>query len=402
MAPIRVGTDCSGMEAPIQAIRNLGVNFQHEFSCDINAHARSTIEANFPHSVMYHDLTKRDNDKAPAVDIYVAGFPCQPFSSAGLQQGFKDTRGRGEIFFYVLDFLAKQKPRVFILENVSGLVKLEGGKYMQDILKELEGLGAYNIKWQILDTKQQGVPHSRRRWYCVGILKEFDDGSFTFPEPIACPSVELFLEKRVSKTATTGMPKSSQTTALKNVRTALRTLKKEGSDPTKEAWFVDCDSSPGRCKWVKGVVPCITVSRGAGHWATNRGRRLSKEEMMRLQGMNPTHFKVAVSECQLGRQLGNTMSVNVLERLFTRVLPAAQLARRCDLRDRWASGEAVKQLSLTCGEGFMAFDAEAPSSHQAATQCRDRTPSPSRKRRVLSSMSPPKTSFKRLRKIDSE
>jgi len=349
---IKVGTDCSGMEAPIQAIRNLGVNFEHTFSCDFNPNCRATIEANFPHALMYNDLTKRDNKKAPKVDIYVAGFPCQPFSSAGLQQGFKDKKGRGEVFFYILDYLVRHKPRVFILENVSGLVTLEKGTYMNDILAELKGLGCYNVQWQILDTKYNGVPHSRRRWYCVGIHKDFDDGSFAFPQPIKCPSIELFLEDRDSKLATTGMPPASQTTARRNVQTALRLQTRKGFNPLKEAFIVDCDSSPQRSKSVRGVSPCITVGRGGGHWVTNRGRRTSKEEMMRLQGMNPSKFKVAVSEAQLGKQLGNTMSVNVLERLLCKVLPAAKLVRHDVLTDRWANGSAVRQLNNTRSKGF--------------------------------------------------
>jgi len=355
---IKVGTDCSGMEAPIQAMQNLKVGFAHKFSCDVNPHARATIEANFPHGVMYDDLTKRNNKEAPKVDLYVAGFPCQPFSSAGLQQGFDDSRGRGEIFFYVKDFLAKNKPRVFILENVSGLVKLQGGKYMKAILKELASLRCYNVQWQVLDTKAHGVPHSRRRWYCVGIHKDFDNGKFTFPQPIPCPSIEDFLERRDPKLAHAGLPPRTQTTAKGNVRRALSTLKHKGSDPVKNAWIVDCDSSPARSKSVDGVSPCITVSRGAGHWVTNRGRRMSKEEMMRLQGMNPKNFKVAVSECQLGKQLGNTMSVNVLERLLVRVLPAAKLCRRGDVKDRWETGSALKILKRTRGKGFMAVGAK--------------------------------------------
>jgi len=385
---IKIGTDCSGMEAPIQAIRNLEVEFDHTFSCDVNGHARATIEANFPHGLMYHDLTKRDNKNAPKVDIYVAGFPCQPFSSAGLQQGFKDTRGRGEIFFYVLDYLATQKPRVFILENVSGLVTLEKGTYMKAILKELEKLGEYNIQWKILDTKQQGVPHSRRRWYCVGIHKDFDDGSFEFPEPIKCPSIELFLEPRDPELAATGMPPTSQKTATKNVRAALQKEARAGFKPLKEAFIVDCDSSAGRSKSVRGICPCITVGRGGGHWITNRGRRSTKEEMMRLQGMNPATFKVAVSEAQLGRQLGNTMSVNTFERLLTRVLPAAQLVRHGDLTDRWENGSAVRLLSQTCGMGFMPLDANAKKILARKGREEKAASSPSRKRKALATTMP--------------
>lgn len=356
---IKIGTDCSGMEAPIQAIKNLKVKYDHKFSCDVDAHARATIEANFPHAIMYEDLTKRDNKQAPKVDVYVAGFPCQPFSSAGLQQGFKDKKGRGEIFFYILDYLSQTKPRVFILENVAGLVQSNGGEYLESILKELSSLKVYNISHQILNTSENGVPHNRRRWYCVGIHKDHDDGSFTFPTPIARPSMEKFLEPRNAKVARSGLPPKSAGTALKNVKSTIRTLKREGSDPYKDPVIIDCGSSPYRLTSMLDCSPCITVARGQGHWVTNRGRRLMKEEIMRLQGMNPTTFKVAVSAGQLGRQLGNTMSVNVLERLLFKVLPAAKLVRKSEVEDRWANGKALKALAATRGRGFMGMGTKA-------------------------------------------
>jgi DNA (cytosine-5)-methyltransferase 1 len=356
--PVKIGTDCSGMEAPIQAMRNLPVQYQHKFSCDVNKDARATIEANFPHGIMYEDLTKRNNKTAPYVDIYIAGFPCQPFSTAGLQQGFGDKRGRGEIFFKVLDYIRKQKPRVFILENVSGLCKQNMRPYLEAILEELKNLRVYNVQWQLLDTKQHGVPQSRRRWYCIGIQKKFDNGKFAFPEPIARPSIEKFLERRDAKLAFEGLPPKSQTTARSNVTKALRDLKRKGLEPTKESYIVDCDSSPGRSVVNHGYSPCITCSRGGGHWLTSRGRRMLKTEMMRLQGMDPTRFTVAVSENRLGHQLGNTMSVCVLERLFTRLLPAAKLVRGA-IKDRWASGQALQKLMDTRSKGFKGMSAKA-------------------------------------------
>jgi len=350
---VGVGTDCSGMEAPIQAMKNLGVNFNHRFSCDIDRHARATIEANFPDSRMYEDVTARDNAEAPHCDLYVAGFPCQPFSSEGLQQGFKDQRGRGKIFFFVRDYIATQRPRIFVLENVSGLKKMNKGEYLKAILKSLQQLGEYNIHHEILDTKQHGVPHSRPRIYIVGIRQDVDRGTFAFPEPIPRPSMELFLDSRPkSSVVAAGLPPKRQGTAHRNVISSIRTLTREGSNPLKEPYTIDCDSSDYRAKWMHDVSPCITCSRRQGHWVTSRGRRQLLTEMMRLQGMNPCKFRQVVSDRQLGKQLGNTMSVNVLERLLVRLLPAAGLATAGGLRDRWEDGSAVRALARTRDRGF--------------------------------------------------
>jgi len=332
------------------ALRNLGVAVDHLFSCDVNKQVKKTIMANFPPKIFYDDLTVRDNTAAPKADLYVAGFPCQPFSTAGKQQGFADARGRGEIFWHVRDYIEQRSPRVFVLENVSGLVKINGGEYFRAIIEALEALGKYNIYHQLLDTKQHGVPQSRRRIYIVGIKKSCDDGSFEFPKPVETPSIEVFLDPRPQLPESSALPPASQSTARTNVKQALKELTAKGCDPLKKPFIVDCDSSPGRSKYFKDVSPCMTCSRATGHWVTSRMRRMNKAEMMRLQGMDPATFKVAVSANQLGKQIGNAMSCNVLERLFVRVLPAAGLVRPGAVKDRWESGQTPKELTGAHGK----------------------------------------------------
>jgi len=353
MPVIRVGTDCSGMEAPVQALRNLGVDFRQEFSCDIDKYARKTIEVNFPHKIMYEDLTKRDNNEAPKVDLYVAGFPCQPFSSAGKQQGFSDERGRGMIFFEILDYLKKKRPTVFILENVSRLVTLDQGKYLQRVLKELEGLKTYNISWELLNTCEHGLPQYRKRFYCVGILKNHQRHNLEFPKPMEQrATVDSLLEEPVKELVETGMPRLTHTTAVKNVKAGLKKLKKNRINPYKVTHLIDCDSSPDFVKIMKDYSPCLLTARARGYWITSRGRRMLPVEMMRFQGMNPTKFNVAINDLHLGAQLGNTMSVNVLERLLVRVLPAAGLVSSQAVTDHWVSGRRMQELSRTIGKGF--------------------------------------------------
>ena len=87
MVALRVGTDCSGIEAPLQALQQLGVPYQHVFSSEICPTVRKQLLANHSPQILYEDVRARDNDTAPYVDLYVAGWPCQGNSSLGKRRG---------------------------------------------------------------------------------------------------------------------------------------------------------------------------------------------------------------------------------------------------------------------------------------------------------------------------
>ena len=324
---LKVGTDCSGMESPIQAHDNLSQDYTHEFSCDNDPHVVKTIEVNFSPRQIEKDITTRDCSKTPYVDLYIAGFPCQPFSQAGKQQGFEDSKGRGTIFFNVLDYITVQRPKVFLLENVKGLVTMENGKHMRKIIKALRDIkrdgslcgdvqgesseSAYEIHYEVLNAKDHGIPQSRPRWYCVGILRSSFAGSekstFEFPKAIKMPSIELLLDTKSSTP-----PQKVGNTSRINIEKARAKLVSEGFKPGEDAYIVDCDASIAKSRHTFDFSPCITRSRYQGHWITNRNRRMTKEEMFRLQGMDPTKFVVAIPENALGQQIGNAMSINVV------------------------------------------------------------------------------------------
>ena len=90
--------------------------------------------------------------------------------------------------------------------------------------------------------------------------------------------------------------------------------------------------------------PCITRSRAKGHWLTSKKRRMTLEEMARLQGIRPNSFTKVVNDYELGQQLGNAMSVNVIDRILYQVFQVTPLVKKLNLRDRWATGEGVRSL----------------------------------------------------------
>ena len=110
LSRVTVGTDCTGIGTPIYALTNLGVNFKCEFASDIDEGARKMMKANLDPKILYGDIGVRDNKSAPDCDLYIAGFPCQPFSSAGLHQGIDDVQGRGKIIAHICNYLEEKCP----------------------------------------------------------------------------------------------------------------------------------------------------------------------------------------------------------------------------------------------------------------------------------------------------
>lgn len=138
--------------------------------CEIDKHADTAYRAvhNVNESeVFYEDATTIDTDTMPEFDLLCAGFPCQAFSIAGRRKGFLDPRGT--MFFEIARVARAKRPAYLLLENVPGLLSHDKGRTFAAILHELCLLG-YSVEWQVLNSKNFGVPQSRRRVYIVGYL----------------------------------------------------------------------------------------------------------------------------------------------------------------------------------------------------------------------------------------
>jgi DNA (cytosine-5)-methyltransferase 1 len=195
---MRIGTDFSGIGSPEMALKMLGIEHEQVFACEIDKYARKSFEAvHGSPKTFYNDITKRDHSTIPQLDLYCAGFPCQAFSMAGKRKGFEDVRGT--LFFNVAEFIKTNQPKVFVLENVKGLLSHDGGKTFQTIISLLtdnggtangqmfipyfeDGLG-YHIYYKVLNTKNFGIPQNRERIFIVG-FREFREFSFPKPFPL--------------------------------------------------------------------------------------------------------------------------------------------------------------------------------------------------------------------------
>ncbi len=135
---------------------------------EIDKYAIQIYEKHFPDHINYGDATKIRTEELPEFDLLVGGFPCQAFSVAGKQRGFCDTRGT--LFFEISRILEDKRPRYFLLENVKGLLSHDKGKTFQKILKILTDIG-YRVQWQVLNSKDFGVPRNRERVFIIGYLR---------------------------------------------------------------------------------------------------------------------------------------------------------------------------------------------------------------------------------------
>lgn len=180
---IRLGTSFSGIGAIEQSFRRLGLNCQIQFAGDIDANCKEAYFANYPitEDRWHTDVHDFDAKKYKGeIDLFVGGAPCQAFSLRGKHGGFEDTRGT--LFREFARIVKECQPKVFIFENVKGMLSHDKGRTWQVIKNTFEEYCGYDVYFQVLNGKDYGVPQSRERLYCIGFREETD---FKYPAPIA-------------------------------------------------------------------------------------------------------------------------------------------------------------------------------------------------------------------------
>ena len=142
------------------------------FTCigysEIDRFAKAVYKLHFPDLENFGDATQIEEKTLPDFELLVAGFPCQSFSIAGKRQGFLDTRGT--LFFDIARILAYKQPKYFLLENVRGLLSHDNRRTFVTIIKVLADIG-YSVEWQLLNTKDYGLPQNRERIFIAGCLR---------------------------------------------------------------------------------------------------------------------------------------------------------------------------------------------------------------------------------------
>lgn len=254
----------------------------------------------------------------PDFDLLCGGFPCQAFSVAGKRGGFDDTRGT--LFFEVARILKEKQPRLLILENVKGLLSHDTGRTFKVILATLTELG-YDVQWQVLNSKNFGVPQNRERVYIVGHLR----GT---PRPQVFPITNTNSQDIVQL----NKPKHSNDRVYgeQGIAPTLNTMQGGRRQPKVAIAVLTPDRVEKRQngrRFKTNGEPSFTLTGQDIHGITDGTtiRRLTPTECMRLQGFPDDWCDLGVSrevisDSQKYKMAGNAVTTNVVTEVVKRLL----------------------------------------------------------------------------------
>ena len=274
------------------------------FTSEWDKYAAQTYAMNFG-EIPHGDITKINPTDIPPHDLLLAGFPCQPFSQAGLKRGFQDTRGT--LFFNIAEILNHHRPKAILLENVKRLRSHDRGNTLKVILQTLKDLG-YTVKYQVLNAKDFGVPQNRERIYIVGFRGDTD---FKFP---LAPKTPIKLGSILEKDADDKFTISDKLWAGHQ-----RRLKEHKEKGYGFGYCLFNASSPYTstmsARYYKDGSEILIEQKG------ENPRKLTPREAARLQGF-PENFFIPVSDAQAYKQFGNSVAVPVIRAVAEKIVPS--------------------------------------------------------------------------------
>ena len=276
------------------------------FTSEIDKYAVTTYKANFKDSHIFGDIKQVNENDVPDHDILLAGFPCQPFSQAGLKKGFTDTRGT--LFFDIERILLAKQPKAFLLENVKQLKGHDKGRTFQTIIDHLNNAG-YKVFYEILKARDFGLPQNRERIYIVGFLDH--NINFEFPKPTNLPTrVGDILDDIVDEKYTI----SDKLWAGHKRRKEFNKSNGKGFGYglfNKESAYTNTISA----RYYKDGSEILIEQEN------KNPRKLTPREAARLQGF-PEDYIIPVSDAQAYKQFGNSVAVPVIKAIATEIKKA--------------------------------------------------------------------------------
>lgn len=268
----------------------------------------------------YEDVRflKGNKYKDKNVDLFVGGSPCQSFSISGKRAGLEDARGT--LFYEFARLISEIQPKVFIYENVPGLLNHDKGKTFKIITEIFDSLG-YDWKYKKINSKNQGIPQDRWRVYVVGFRRDLNIKNFHFPKDVELTStVEDYLESNPNHSYFLGEKGFKWCTSEKSLKKRVSINEPIARTEAANQQFNWCGDKVfypieeqkwalndkrvyiGEYKGVKGVL-----------------RKLTPRECLRLMGYDDS-FKIVVNDQHMYRQAGNSIVVNCMKALVEQII----------------------------------------------------------------------------------
>ena len=299
---LKVADLFAGVGGIALAFKNNG--FDISWANEIDKNACLTYKKNFSHKLIQDDIKNLDFNKLDDIDIITAGFPCQPFSIAGKQKGFKDERGN--LFFEILRAIDIKNPKIVFLENVKNLLNHNKGQTFLRIKKELEDRNYY-IKYQILNTCEYSqIPQNRERIYILAFKDKNIYNNFFFPNKTnKLKNINDLLEEEVENKYYYNNYKIYD--KIKDI------VKKNKFYQWRRVYLRENKND---------LCPTLTANMGTGGHNVpiirdNKDiRKLTPRECFRFQGF-PNSFILPkeLSNSYLYKQAGNSVSVPVIDKI---------------------------------------------------------------------------------------
>lgn len=186
MEKIRVFEGFAGYGGASFGLKRSGVDFEVVGMSEFDKFATKLLETNFPDIKNWGDITQIEPSDLPDFDLFTGGFPCQPFSSAGLQLGEDDKYGRGTLFYHIFRICKEKRPKYVLLENVKGLTSKKFAATFDRMKDTLRELGYGELQYAVLNSKDYGIPQNRERLWMFAMLGGVPEGFNIVP-----PKVEL-------------------------------------------------------------------------------------------------------------------------------------------------------------------------------------------------------------------
>lgn len=304
-------TGIGGFEIGIdQAATRAKQRIEYVGYSEIDKNAISVYERHFKGVKNYGDITKINAEDLPDFDCLVGGFPCQAFSILGQRRGFEDTRGT--LFFDLARILQAKRPKLFVFENVKGLVIHDGGRTFKTIIATINDLG-YDCQWQVLNSTNHSVPHNRDRVIIIGHLRGSGRRKIL-------PFARATTKDNIKRDSIAPPDRS------KGVRIPEAT--KAGYATAYPGQAVNLSMPNSRSR--RGRVSDVSPTLDTGMWIytvapDGRLRRLTPTECERLQAFPDGWTSTGIlgenfNDRQRYKMLGNAVTTSVIKSVFEKIL----------------------------------------------------------------------------------